>query len=482
MGQKVIFFICLIIFSSCASFNENPIYLNLNYELHQQFNYKSFSSLPIDTSSRIGTTDLNGDYKRELFLFSPKLDRVFFYTKEKEELKELYQTQTSSIKGRIQDYLSLDLDFDQSEELILAYNDRLEMCKYSLEAISCSEILRFESCSRVFINALDLELDHQLDIFLSCKRGDKSENYLYNYQEGIYKNIAVEAKIPQSFPTKYAYFADLDKDSLQDLVLLGEDASLKILRNLGNAEFKDVDFKYKPFFWGSASFLDLDNDQDLDFVVSIEPGVEAKEKWLVLVNQGNFQFENKVDPYFLHGAMSAEQVIGTDLDLNGYNDLIAGFDQYKFIEEKENSYFLRQTELKGKKIFSFETLISNPSLANSRMLLHDLENSGRPSIVGINEKNELWMLTNQLRIPYTTVKLVPSTKNLGTKIVLQTNRKKSYLYELRLKDGASSFLSSSYSFGLAPLEQPLFYTLYYAGKKEKKVDSVPLNKAILLKE
>ncbi len=482
MGKILTALILILIYCSCSSFNENPIYLNLNQDFSKSFSLQVLSKLTFSKDSKIGTTDLDGDFKREIFIFSTSTDESSFYLKEGNDFRLKFEGQTKALSGKVQDYLSLDVDSDLKEELFVAYDNRLEICEWEMDLLRCQEIINYEPCQRVTINGIDLELDQNLDIFLSCKRGEVTQNYLYNYEQGQYKDIINESKIPISHPTKYSYFADFDKDSLQDLLLVGEDASIKIMRNLGNAEFKDVDFKYKPFFRGSASIVDLDNDQDLDILISIEPGVESKEQWLVLKNQGNFQFANVTHEYFLEGAMSAEQISAGDFNLDGLNDIAATFDQYKFVEEKDHSYVLLQRDFKGKKIFSFETILASSDFSNGRVLQADLENSGRLSFIGINHLNQLWSLKNEIRVPYTSVKIVPSPKNLGTKIVLQSTKKKSYLYEVRLKDGNGPALTSTYSFGLAPLEQPLFYTLTYAGKKEKKVDTVPLNKPILLKE
>jgi len=120
---------------------------------------------------------------------------------------------------------------------------------------------------------------------------------------------------------------DFNNDSFVDVFFLGHGYDLeprngefnKVLMSNGQGGFNEIDFTdYISFFHGGASG-DIDNDGDIDIVVT--DGGRGKSL-LMINNNGNFQmFDNLIDHPLMSQMYNAELY---DLNNDGFLDLILG--------------------------------------------------------------------------------------------------------------------------------------------------------------
>lgn len=145
----------------------------------------------------------------------------------------------------------------------------------------------------------DIDNDGLVDFYVSNKGG---ANKLYRNQgNGTFADITASAGAGIDHPgfTMGSVFGDYDNDGLIDLYLATggqyEIEANRLFRNLGNGTFVDVTEKagvgLKAFTY-SASFVDYDNDGDLDLYCA-NYGVSAKN--VLYRNNGDGTFSDVTD-------------------------------------------------------------------------------------------------------------------------------------------------------------------------------------------
>ena len=136
--------------------------------------------------------------------------------------------------------------------------------------------------------------------------------------------------------------ADLDNDGRQDIVITYVDDSHRVYRNLGNERFEDVTAQAalggKSLVGGPATVFDYDNDGLLDIYITyfgdyihgVLPTLKRRnDNGLpnrLFRNMGNFTFKDVTEGSSLAHTGWGQAVAHTDLDGDGWQDLIVGND------------------------------------------------------------------------------------------------------------------------------------------------------------
>ncbi len=159
------------------------------------------------------------------------------------------------------------------------------------------------------LSVFDYDADGDLDIF---QANDHQKNFLFRNDSGKYKEVGVASgiatnSIGQETGSMHATLGDVDGDGLIDILV----TDLKygaLYKNLGNGLYRDITessgiagpMRGKGC-WG-ASFLDFDNDGDLDLVTANGTAEELILQYpLLLENDGAGRFKDvgkEAGPYF----------------------------------------------------------------------------------------------------------------------------------------------------------------------------------------
>ncbi len=158
------------------------------------------------------------------------------------------------------------------------------------------------------LTVFDYDDDGDLDIF---QANDHQMNFLFRNDNGTYKEFGVAGGVAansQGSPTgsMHGTVGDVDGDGLIDILV----ADLKygaLYRNLGNGLFEDIavssgiaKIMAGKGIWG-ASFIDFDNDGDLDIITANGTAEELILQYpLLLENDGDGNFKDVgQDQWFL---------------------------------------------------------------------------------------------------------------------------------------------------------------------------------------
>ena len=182
------------------------------------------------------------------------------------------------------------------------------------------------------LSVFDYDADGDLDIF---QANDHQKNFLFRNDSGKYEEVGVASGIAtnsngQETGSMHATLGDVDGDGLIDILV----TDLKygaLYKNLGNGLYSDITessgiagpMRGKGC-WG-ASFLDFDNDGDLDLVTANGTAEELILQYpLLLQNDGAGRFKDvgkEAGPYF-QTKRSGRGLAILDFDNDGDIDIL----------------------------------------------------------------------------------------------------------------------------------------------------------------
>lgn len=182
------------------------------------------------------------------------------------------------------------------------------------------------------LSVFDYDADGDLDIF---QANDHQKNFLFRNDSGKYQEVGVASGIAtnsngQETGSMHATLGDVDGDGLIDILV----TDLKygaLYKNLGNGLYRDITessgiagpMRGKGC-WG-ASFLDFDNDGDLDLVTANGTAEELILQYpLLLENDGDGRFKDvgkEAGPYF-QTKRSGRGLAILDFDNDGDIDIL----------------------------------------------------------------------------------------------------------------------------------------------------------------
>jgi hypothetical protein len=190
----------------------------------------------------------------------------------------------------------------------------------------------------------DYDDDGWVDLFVA---NDNTPNFLYhNERDGRFLEVALPAGVSVAADGRPRAgmgtdFGDYDGDGDLDLFVTNHELEAHTLfRNLGGGLFEDVTFASGigtptlPFVGFGATFLDVDNDADLDLSIvnghvmnsagHFRPGATEEQRNLLLANVGGGRFRDVsrvAGPGFATEAIS-RTLVSADVDNDGDLDLL----------------------------------------------------------------------------------------------------------------------------------------------------------------
>ncbi len=282
-----------------------------------------FGVLPICVS------DLNGDYLDDIAFSPGGTSLMIAYQLEGGEFHMQDYGPLPDGAGSLWSFIASDINQDGWNELIVGFGQKLYVFNNQLE----NNQWNFEEVDdQIFcqnLSSADYDADGYVDIFV-CN--DVGYNRIYSASD---QSSDLQLKVNMDQNTDYiaggnygSAFSDIDGDCDLDLYLAkckqGEtdptspDRINLLYRNDGGIlveETADLGISINSQSW-TGTFGDLDNDLDLDLVVT-----NHSEHNMILLNDGSGVF-TEVSPQGFRTTRFSLQSILRDLDNNGYLDII----------------------------------------------------------------------------------------------------------------------------------------------------------------
>ena len=213
----------------------------------------------------------------------------------------------------------VDFDGDNDIDIVAGLNKSNDIVWYENtndEEFSTKRVIHENSKGIRKALVRDIDNDEDLDI-IYIQDGDAGHCYILINENGAYEKVQLFNSEGISFDF---IFEDVNNDGLNDIVVVGEDVF--IIENKGNGEFQTEKNIFELFVGISVKAYDLDNDEDLDLVIS-----SLQESVIVLENLGDMNFTFGELIHF--GAGNYTDVIGMYINGDDFIDLciptVAGF-------------------------------------------------------------------------------------------------------------------------------------------------------------
>ena len=177
------------------------------------------------------------------------------------------------------------------------------------------------------VNFADIDGDNDKDVLITGHNGTQFlTNFYTNNGNGVFTSIT--HPFPNVAVSSVA-FADIDGDSDLDVLLTGDSdyanptPTAEMFTNDGNGNFTIVNgTPFDGVLWSSVAFSDVDNDNDLDVLITgnssndlNNPAYETN----LFINNGSGTFA--IDNANIFPAYSLSDVAFSDVDNNGYSDI-----------------------------------------------------------------------------------------------------------------------------------------------------------------
>ncbi|MGK0364807.1 MAG: hypothetical protein ACI85O_001865 [Saprospiraceae bacterium] len=143
------------------------------------------------------------------------------------------------------------------------------------------------------IGLSDIENDGDIDMLISGSTGGGTRTVFLYLNDGL-GNFSVASNLPLEPFSGDFEFADIDGDGDDDILLLGlnssDDPITKLYENDGTGSFSEITSTSFPTMkFGAIEFLDYDNDDDLDVILT---GLDENDNNLtrIYINNGSGDF------------------------------------------------------------------------------------------------------------------------------------------------------------------------------------------------
>ncbi|MCP4324009.1 MAG: BspA family leucine-rich repeat surface protein, partial [Alteromonadales bacterium] len=194
-----------------------------------------------------------------------------------------------------------DIDNDGNLDILLTgedHNSNLNSKTYTNDGTGIYtlkpnlSLIGVEDCSVAFG---DIDNDGDLDILLTGYDGSKAISKTYTNKDGTY-TLKPNSPIIGVYRSSVA-FGDIDNDGDLDILLTGYNGSKNISKTYTNDGDGDFEFKQELEGVGSSSvaFGDIDNDGDLDILLTGYNGSENISKTYTNDGDGDFEFKQELE-------------------------------------------------------------------------------------------------------------------------------------------------------------------------------------------
>lgn len=425
--------------------------------------------------------DTNGDGIEEIFVTggNNQSDALFFY----ENGNFVNKIEGSGLSNNATTYgsVSADMDNDNDTDMVIARDNGLylylnEQGRFTGQKLDVSLAANTVPLA---ITAADIDRDGFLDLYISTfvnaatfrsavfndASHGKPNVLLRNNGDNTFADITEQSGLIVNQNTFLSVFVDLNNDGWQDLVVAENTGLLKVFKNEGNVKFSEIPKLSDYGFWMGLTVGDIDQDGDQDIfatnigntipVNSARGDLRSDQKlnpeWLLLRNDGNFEFSDATAEKKLAGFEFAWGAVLEDFNLNGRLDLMVTENYIKwpahklsklpgrfFLQNKDGS-FVAVTKLAGLENFHY----------GMTPLTSDFNQDGYLDMVMINLDGPARAFLNKGGSNhYLNVKLPDSAKSYGARVTVTKHDGTKLHKHLVNGEGLLSDQSSILTFGL----------------------------------
>jgi hypothetical protein len=488
-----------------ATFSAVPIGFN--------HDYKSGSALPFSGSAVI---EVDNDARPEIFLGGGYIQRDGLFRYQDGRFVDI--SPESGISKDIGDSThaaaSIDVNRDGYIDLFVARQSGLYLF-YNQGGIFHKTKLTVDFAAGevpVSIALGDINLDGHIDLFVSCfntidrlgwfyfnpPQIPATSKLLLNKGDNSFADITEAAGLPLRQNAYTAIFADLNGDNLPDLAVAYQGRPAAIFANLGGGRFKEqVAVLNKTLNLATGIAVgDYNSDGNMDLLFtstgstiptallrSTQAG-EINSSWLLLSNNGNFEFTDVSEQAMLADYELASGAVFSDFNLDGRLDLVVAQNSIRFppnrvarnpgrlLLQKHNQTFANVTGL---------ALVSNRRYA-ATPLVADFNDDGYPDLVWVNIGGESQaFINNGGNRGYLKIDLGDLPRALGTRVSVDTTSAEHITAQQIASAGSSSDQTHILTFGLGPQSVVTQVQVRFLSGKSLVIEQPKLNQTISLK-
>ena len=433
--------------------------------IHKENEYNEYEKevlLPHNISQNgpyTSIADVNNDGLEDLFIGGATgQSGVLYLQKENGKFfKNLSQPWEKDLQSEDLGSLFFDADGDKDMDLYItsggsekeqgnkALNDRLYINngegKFERKKNQLPNIYLSTQC----VKSSDIDNDGDLDLFVGTriipnKYGFPPTSYLLINEKGIFKKASINMAQPleKLGMVTDAVFSDIDNDTYDDLIVVGEWMKIVILKNVGGQKFIDKSKEYNlegtTGLWWSITANDIDDDGDEDYII------------------GNLGSNNK----FKASKEHPFKIYANDFDNNGTNDVVlAKYYKDGYVPMRGKECSTQQMPFLAKKFNDYHSFASSklldvlPKKKIKDAIIHEVSSFESVIIINKNGKLLLTPLPNMAQISPIKSSIVDDFNNDGLKDILfvgnhfgvevETTRYDAGFGGLLLGDGENNF-------------------------------------------
>jgi hypothetical protein len=475
--------------------------------------YKSGSSLPFSGSAVI---EIDNDARPEVFLGGGYIQRDGLFRYQEGGFVDIGAD--SGISKDIGDSTygaaSIDANQDGYVDLFVARESGLYLF-FNQGGIFHKTRLTTEFAAGevpVSIALGDINLDGHIDLFVSCFNTIDRMGWFYfnapqipatskllvNNGDNTFSDITEAAGLPLRQNAYTAMFADLNGDNLPDLVVAYQGRPAAIFANLGGGRFQEQSVKTNKGLNLATGIAagDYNGDGKTDLLLtstgSTIPAAllrsrqegEINTDWVLLSNNGNFEFADISDQVMLADYELANGAVFTDFNLDGRLDLLIGQNSIRFpphwIAPAPGRLLVQKDDQ------TFASVITLAQIANRNYalapLIADFNEDGYPDLVWVNIGGHAQAyINNGGNRGYLKIDLGDLPRALGTRVSVDTTSGEHLTAQQIASIGSSSDQTHILTFGLGPQSIVTQVQVHFLSGKSLVIEQPKLNQAIVLK-
>jgi enediyne biosynthesis protein E4 len=457
--------------------------------------------------------DVDGDGKMEIFIGGGEGQQDQLFSFRENRFTNIIEGKGLSSLSATHGATSLDMDNDGDVDLLVARNDGVYLYLNDAGVFEGNKIPISLPPDSVAFDVAVSDIDHDGDgdlyisafvdfpSFKSATYNDpdhaKTNLLLLNNGDLTFTDITSSSGTASRQNTFLSVFVDLDDDGWEDLVVAQNTGEVEIFQNLGDRSFKyhRVDEGYGFWMGLAVGDIDRDGDQDLFFTNvgssiptfltsgDLRDDQKGTLEWMLLRNDGAFNFTNLTEEYGLSGNGFAWGAVFEDLNHDGSLDLLVAQNYIKWpphwLFKLNARSFLQLENLEGEPTFvHFSELGLGNEFYGQSPLIVDIDNDGKQDILWINMDGPVRAFLNKTRGNYITVVLPDSVASLGTKITIQSARGRSYTRVILNSVGLLSDQTPEVTFGLGNLIRVDRIEIEYPNGTVETIENPPVNRKL----
>ena len=447
--------------------------------------------------------DTDGDGHYEIFVSGGKNqpDALLAYRNGRLENR----IEGTGLSSQVASYgpVSIDIDNDTDVDLLVARDDGLYLYVNQSGQFTESKIPLSLAKNAVPLSVAVGDIDHDGDAdlyisvfvsfesFRSATFNDpdhaKTNILLLNNGDLSFTDITESSGTAGLNNTFLAVFTDLNNDGWQDLVVAQNTGEIEIFRNNRDLTFDSIPTDSGYGFWMGLGLGDIDRDGDQDlFFTNVGDSIPAflttgdirddqrhELEWLLLRNDGDFQFTDVTADYGITGEGFAWGGIFEDLNLDGQLDLVVA---QNYIKWPIHNWFKLSgrtylQSIDGGQFVHVEALGLENAYYGQSPLSVDLNNDAKPDLLWINMDGPVRAFLNQSSGNSFVVRVPENPALLGTRVRIETHSGNSYTREVITSTGMLTDQSPDLVFGLGSAKQVKRVVISHIDGSTQTIDS-----------